>query len=308
MGGMRRELVVGVCLALIIGGCTKPPPALTSAPTSGPSRIGVVTSIYPLADWVRQIGGDHVDVHPLLKPGSNPHTYEPTPDESILMAQAKVLFCVGLSLEEWVRDIGAAAGSSGPRIVYLSDALRPSEVVAGDPHVWVDPALAAEMVARLTSTLADVDPPHAADYQREGDAYAAKLRKLSDWAVAQLLAVPMKQAVIYHPAFGYLFRRCGIEVLGTIEVSEGREASPSELAGLVATMQRTHSRVIFVEPQFSPKLGQVLANEVGAHLVVVDDIGDPADPQRDTYIHLMEYNIGQIVAALGGKAGPPPNL
>jgi zinc transport system substrate-binding protein len=164
------------------------------------------------------------------------------------------------------------------------------------------------MVGGMADVLAEVDPPHAADYKRGGHAYAARLRKLSDWCVARLSSLPVKKVVVYHPAFGYLFRKCGLQVLGALETSPGREASTSELVDIVRKMKQENSQVIFVEPQFSFKLAQVLADETGARLVTLDDIGDPADPRRDTYVHLMEYNVAQVVAALGGKTGPPPDL
>lgn len=297
----RLPLLVSVLLAIAtgVGGCArrehqepKRPPATEPAK--------VVVTIYPLADWAREVGGEHVDVATLLRPGANPHTYEPSPRDSLLIAQSRLLFSIGLGLEDWIDDLALAAGPKGPRVVKLGETLPQEKLLAGDPHVWLDPDLAAAMVEKMAVAMGEADPAHAAEYADRAKRYGARLRALAEKCAQRLAGLPVRKAVVHHPAFGYLFRRCGIELAGAVEESPGKEPSSVHLAALVETMRREGLRVIFVEPRASGKPAEVVAREVGARLVMLDDLGDPGDPKRATYISLIEYNVERIAAALGG--------
>lgn len=254
----------------------------------------IAASIYPLADWVREVGGPYVEVATLLKPGTNPHTYEPTPDDGMLVADARGLVYVGLGLEEWIQKLAQAAGKGPEQMLQLGRTVSPAELIQDDPHVWLDPVLAAEMVKHLAQWLAELDPSHAWHYRAAGDGYAGRLRSLLDECRQALAGVKMKRVVTYHRAFSYLFRRCGVELVGAVEQQHGREPSSAHVAALIRRMQSEGISVVFSQPQFSDKAARVIARELGGRVVVLDPLGDPADPQRDTYIDLMRFNINQI--------------
>lgn len=303
---LRAVLAAALVLVAVVAGVTgcsrQGAEGTMAARVSRANGLGIVATIYPLGDWAREIGAPYVDVRVLLKPGSDPHTYEPTPQDSILISQSKLLFSVGLGLDDWVNGLAQAAGAQAPRVVKLGDALPADKVVRGDPHVWLEPDLAVFMVQKMAAAMMEADPQHAAYFRGTSQRYVARLRALDRQAIARLSKLPVKAVVIDHPAFGYLFRRCGIRVLGVIEESPGKEPTSDQLAELVNKMRAAGDKTIFVEPQFSSKPAQVLAREVGGRLVTLDPLGDPLDPDRSTYIRLIKYNVGQIVKALGGPA------
>ena len=237
----------------------------------------------------------------LLKPGSSPHTYEPTPQDSLLVASCRLVFSIGLGLDDWVDALAKAAGPQGPEVIKLGEKLPQDELIAGDPHVWLDPLLAAEMVRHLTTALAAADPPHAADYQRRCDTYCEQLKALAQECEQIGHQLGGQAVVTYHRAFAYLFRRCGLKLLDVIEPQPGKSATTSHLAALAQAMREAGVKVVFAEPQFSRKAADVLAEEVGAQVVLLDPLGDPDDPQRDTYVELIRYNLRQIRHALGGR-------
>ena len=296
----RQVVCVLVILMVGAGGCAQrqqpqhPPPAA--------KQLRVVATIYPLADWARQVGGEYVNVATLLRPGSNPHTYEPSPQDGLLVAQCQLLFSVGLGLEDWIDELAIAAGSGSQRLVKLGEALPKEKLLAGDPHVWLDPDLAAIMVEKMGTAMGEADPAHAAEYASRASGYAASLRALASKCAERLAGLAVRKAVVHHAAFRYLFRRCGIELVGAIEESPGKEPSSAHLAALVDVMRREGLKVIFVEPRTSAKPAEVVAREVGARLVVLDDLGDPADPKRATYTSLIEYNVERIAQALGSAS------
>ncbi len=239
----------------------------------------------------------------LLKPGSSPHTYEPTPQDSLLVASCRLVFSVGLGLDDWVDAVVKAAGPHGPKVVKLGDALPQDELIAGDPHVWLDPAMAAEMVQHLAKALAAADPSHASDYAARAADYTATLEDLARECEELGEKFRGRKVVTYHRAFAYLFRRCGLQLLGVIEPQPGKSATTSHLAELAENMRATGVRVVFAEPQFSRKTADALARETAARVVLLDPLGDPDDPQRDTYVDLIRYNLRQIASALSAAAG-----
>ncbi|MBC7287646.1 MAG: zinc ABC transporter substrate-binding protein [Armatimonadetes bacterium] len=285
---------------LFLPGCDRsrvPPPA----PAGG--ALNVAATIPPVADWVRQVGGPHVDVFCLLKPGSSPHLYEPSPADSLRVAQCRLVFCIGLGLDQWIDDLVRAGGSSAPQIVKLGEELPKNVLISGDPHVWLDPDLAAKMVASLAAKLSDADPAHGPEYRRRCSQYLAELADLSARCDELSRLLRGRKAVTFHRAFAYLLRRCGVELLGVVQPQPGESSTTGHLAELAAQMRRSGVSVIFTEPQFSDKPARALAAEIGAGLVPLDPLGDPTDADRGSYIKLMLFNLRQIRDNLLHKTG-----
>lgn len=267
-------------------------------------RMKVVATIYPLYDWVKQIGGDAVDATVLLKPGESPHTFEPTPSTAMAASQARVVVAVGLGLDGWI----ARVAGDPSRVVKLGetpglDLIRDQEGV--NPHVWMDPQQAALMVGALEKALAAADPQHADLYRARTRAYQAELRRLSEAIVAKTKPYRGRSVITFHAAFTYLLQRCGMRLAGTIEPFPGKEPSAAYLQALTATARRLGQRVIFAEPQLSPKAARVIANEIHGKVALLDDLGNPNDPKRATYTALVGYDVGEIVRAVAAepKAG-----
>jgi ABC-type Zn uptake system ZnuABC Zn-binding protein ZnuA len=97
--------------------------------------------------------------------------------------------------------------------------------------------------------------------------------------------------VTFHPAWNYFSKRYGLKVAGVIEESPGRESSPKHIAKIVSEIKRINSRIVFAEPQFNPKIAEVIAKEAGAKVLFLDPIGGADVKGRDTYIGLMRYNL-----------------
>lgn len=304
----RRTFPVLFLVVLVaLGGCltsTRPGRSASVVPSSGSAQsrpMLIVTTIYPLADWVHQIGGSHVIAQALLKPGSSPHTYEPTPQDSLLLARATGMVSIGLGLETWLQDLAQATGAEAPRLLELGATLDKSQLLKDDPHVWLDPILAARMVREVGRWLGTLDLAHAEEYSQAAEDYAAKIEELLREGKAAMQRVRVRQAVTSHAAFGYLFRRLGIEVIGVIEEQPGREPSSRHIADLLGTMKSVGLKSVFAEPQLSERAAEALAREVGGRVWVLDPIGDASDPQRNTYLGLMRFNIAQIVNALSAS-------
>jgi zinc transport system substrate-binding protein len=267
--------------------------ATLSAVAAAASRVLVAASIAPLADFVRQVGGDTVEVFTLVPPGASPHTYEIAPRQVVRVAQARVLVLSGVGLEYWATNLVAAAGNPALQVVDTSLGIRRLDA---NPHIWLDVRQAMVQVRRVSDALITVDPAHAAEYEANTARYLNQLERLDAEIAAEVARWQHHAFIAFHPAWVYFARRYGLEQAAVIEKSPGREPSPAEIAAIVQTARRIGARAIFAEPQFSPKAATTIAEESGARVVFLDPLGGSLHSQ--TYVDLMRYNVAQMASAL----------
>ena len=266
------------------------------------SRVVVVVSIAPLADFAHQVGGERVEVEMLVAPGMSPHTFEPTPRQLKALSQAALLVLNGVGLELWADDLVSAAQNQELRVVETADGVdimhagrNHGHGDAGNPHVWVDPICAIHQVEQIRDALIEVDPAGADVYHRNAQAYVGELRTLDDEIGRIVGTLSRKRFVAQHAVWSYFARRYGLVEASIIEASPGDEPSAKELSELVETMRKQRVTAIFVEPQLSQKAARVVAAETGADIVVLDPLGGP--PGRG-YLDTMRTNLEKMARAL----------
>lgn len=270
------------------------------------AEVRAVATIYPLADMVRQIGKDAVEVATLLPAGASPHTFEPAPDQVRTVAQAAVFVEVGAGLDSWADKLRAAR--SGPmKVVTLTAGLpllgathtHGGEVHGGDPHVWLDPVLVRDhFVPMITQALSDADPGHQAIFQQGAAEYQAALTQLDADLRTALASAANRNYVSFHSAWRYFGQRYGLHEVAVIEAFPGKETSAREIAEVVERARAAHVRIMLVEPQFSPRMAEQIAREIGARILLVDPLGGAQQPGREHYIDLMRYNLRVFAQAL----------
>jgi len=190
-----------------------------------PAKIDVVAANSILADWVKNVGRDRVEVHMLVGPNSDVHTFEPTPKDSIALNKAQVVINLGLGLEPWLKDLYKSSGSKAHRytvddgldLIHLvkTEGMFHDEV---DPHIWHDPTKAAKVVETIATALVNEDPGHAQDYWENARQYTLELTKLDDWIIKAVGKIPEKRRKIVtsHDTFAYFAKRYGFEVVGSV--------------------------------------------------------------------------------------------
>lgn len=285
-----------------------------SASKANAEKIHIVVSIYPLRDIVKQAGGEMVKVDFIVPPNASPHTFEPTPSDMKKINDAKIFVIIGSGLEFWAERAVRSAGRKNLKVVVLSKDMplinesheahahgkaeghHAGDVV--DPHIWLDPILAKEITTRITAALTDLDSAHKAYYEKRSMEFSKELTALDATIAATIQGFRTKEYVTFHAAWNYFSRRYGLRVAEVIEESPGKEASPKHLAGIVKHIKQSGSRVVFAEPQFNPKLAEVIAKEAGAQVLFLDPFGGPDIKGRDTYIGLMLYNLRTLEKAM----------
>lgn len=279
-------------LAAFAAGCGRPA-------GKGGGKMVVAASIAPLVDFSRQVGGDRVEVELLVPPGSNPHLYQVQPNQMALLSKASVLVLNGVSLEFWANNVIDAANNRKLIVVRTADGLpiiaHSEEGGEGNPHVWLDPIDAIYQVEKIREAFTKADPAHASEYAANAARYTGKLRKLDAEIRREVAQFKSKSFVAFHPTWVYFAKRYGLVEAAEIEQSPGKEPSPRDIAGAVKTARKLHAKAIFAEPQMSPKGAQVVAEEVGAKVLLLDAFGRPPDYD---YIETMRNNLRLMAEAL----------
>lgn len=262
-------------------------PAISTHAGADPVRVHV--SIKPLQFLVEQVGGGRVDVGVVVAAGQSPETYEPTPRQISALAKADVFFGVGMPLEAvWRRQL-RQAGSEAPEWVDLADGLPggPGSRQTGDvdshargeahhhhdgtdPHTWLSPANARDMVSRITDALAAVDPANVGLFRRQAADLHARLDSL-DREIAEMLEESQVDTfLVYHPAWGHFARAYGLEQI-SIE-SEGKEPGPRGLVDVIRTAEEKQIKTLFIDPTHNDRLARTVADAIGARLEMLDPL------------------------------------
>jgi len=331
-GNMRRYLIwphVIIVLGLfLVLGCGAPQtpaaghgpaqvdvlPALSAVALAPGERLRVVATTSIVGDVVQNVGGEHIDLTVLLPPGTDPHTFDPTPRDVAAVADAHVVFVNGAGLEVFLEKLLQGAG--GARVVPVSYGVElrrfehGHEEEAGDehageydPHTWFDPNNVIVWVRNVEWALNTLDPANVAGYQGNAAAYEAELQVLDAWIREQVAQVPPANRCLVtdHESFSYFTQRYGFEQVGAVFPGYSTLAQPSamDLADLEAAIRTQGVRAVFVGKTVNPALAEQVAQDTGVQLVFLytGSLGEPGDP-ADTYLAMMHYDVSAIVEAL----------
>ncbi|MBU4302609.1 MAG: metal ABC transporter substrate-binding protein [Actinomycetia bacterium] len=169
-----------------------------------------------------------------------------------------------------------------------------------DPHVWLDPNLAACEVEAIRDGFIKADPDNEEEYKENAQEYIEELKELDEYVKGETSSFTEKKFVSFHPAFRYFARRYGLEQVGVVEELPGKEPSAGEIAELIDGIKREGVKVMFTEPQFNPQAAEAIAAEAGAEVVLklLDPLGNPDDPETCTYVKLIKRNTGVMAEAM----------
>ncbi len=308
-----------VAALIFVGGCAPSERKSADVPTAEADSanqqssknvpIRVVATYSILGDWVRNIGGNEIELTVLVGAEGDAHTYEPTPRDSIALAEADILFENGLGFEVWLDPLFLASNSSARRVV-VTEAIKPRELVVSesrteiDPHVWHLPSNAIMMVEAITAALEKADPARAGMYRERRTSYVEQLEELDVWIVQQAESLPAerRKLVTTHDTFGYLADRYNFEVLSVLGSvsSESTDPSAGQVAAIIDRIRSLRIPAIFAENILNPKLTLRIAEEAGVKIVptlYTDALGPAGSPGQD-YLGLMRFNVTTMVEAL----------
>ena len=293
--------IASIVSSLLLSACSSAPSAY-----SGPLNVVATTQI--IGDVVNAIGGDSIQLVTLIPPDSDPHAFEPTPQDASRLSAAAVIFSNGFNLEEGLTTLLQA---NGDRVTQVSDGVPPIEFAGSteepaggnDPHAWMNPQNVKIWVDNIASSLGKADPANATAYSANAAAYKAKLDELDSWARGQIGELPVAQRVLVtdHEAFGYFADHYGFQIVGALIPSYSTLSEPSagELADLETAIRQYDVQAVFVGSSMNPALGEQVAADTGIQMVVLyTEALSPADGPAATYLDLIRYDVLAIVGAL----------
>lgn len=301
----RCLLALGV---ITVAGVPATLPAVAAEP------IPVVASFSILADFVRQVGGERVDVTSLVGPDGDAHVFTPSPADASRVGSARVVFVNGLGLEGWIERLVQASGTKAT-VVVASAGVKPIKGEepdrskndshghgSFDPHAWQDVANAQRYVANIRDGLIAADPPGQSLYEANAARYLAELDRLEAEVKVAIGRIPAsrRRIITTHDAFGYFAAAYGMEFLAPQGVSTDTEATAKDVAKIIRQIKAQKIPAVFLENVSDPRLIGRIAKESGAKVggrVFSDALSGPDGPAA-TYLDMMRNNLRAFSEAL----------
>ncbi len=290
-------------------------------------KLDVVASFYPMQYLAEQIGGGHVAVETLTKPGVEPHDLELKPKQIGELGEADVIVYLK-GVQPAVDEAIAQAGVKNTVDATTLTKLEAHGTGAGhdhghgeeghehageeghdhgseagtDPHVWLDPVKYAEVAKGVGSAFEKADPDHAADYRKNTDALVKKLGDLNTEFETGLKNTATRTFITTHSAFGYLAERYHLEQEGIAGVDPESEPSPARMKELQEIAAKDKVSTVFFETLASDRTAKTLAGDTGLKTDVLDPLEGITDKSRGSdYIEVMRSNLTALKKALGAK-------
>ncbi|HOV90728.1 MAG TPA: zinc ABC transporter substrate-binding protein [Syntrophorhabdaceae bacterium] len=304
-------------LGIYFSGCGK------TEQKSQTHRIKIITTLFPLYDFTKNLAKDRADVTLILPPGVEPHSFEPRAGDILKINSAHMLIYTGKFMEPWVEDIIKGIDNKGLLIVDSSIGIKllthkfhthqhqkehghvkyKKQVdMDADPHIWLDLANAQLMVDNILAGLVKKDPVNRDFYEKNAQEYKTKLMEL-DKRFSTNLASCKKRIIVHggHFAFGYLARRYNLQYISAYKGSPDAEPTLRHVAHMKKIIKDNDIKYIFFEELIMPRLAEVLAKETGAEILMLHGCHNIARDEMNrgvTFISLMEKNLENLSKGL----------
>lgn len=269
-----------LAFCLILTGCDR-----NQTATNTTDKLQIMVSIAPQKYFVERIGDDYVTVNLMVPPGSEPHTFEPKPEQLKAISRASAYMRIGIDFEDaWMGKIAAANPkmsivdtTQGIERIPMQISEEEGETAKHgeggenlDPHIWLSPQLVKIQAKTIYEALSKLDVKHQEAYRKNLELFLADIDRLDAGIRKSLQGIKNRKIIVFHPSWGYFARDYQLEQI-PIEVG-GQEPSAAELGALVSKMKQEKIKIIFAEPQFSQQTADTIAKEIGGEVLLVDPL------------------------------------
>lgn len=290
--------------------------ALFSARPAAAERLQVVSTVAPITNIVKNIGGDRILLDGLVPEGTDSHTFEPAPSDVKTIVRGDLFFMNGLHLEIPSEKLIQANMKPSARIVKLGDNTVsrrewifdfsfPEEEGSPNPHLWLNVAYAMKYAELVREALVQADPDNAQFYKGNAKAYLARLDRLDQAIKKTFSTIPKenRKLVTYHDSWAYFCPRYGCTVIGAIQPSSFADPPPREVARIIDQLRAEKVPAVFGSEVFPSKILKQIGREAGVKFISTlrdDDLPGPVDAKEHTYIGMMVENVETMAKVLGG--------
>lgn len=284
-----------------------------NAPALAQEKLKAVATFSILADFVKNVGGDKVEVISLVAPNADAHVYSPSPADAKKLADAHIVFTNGLGFEGWIARLVKSSATKAA-VVVATKGIKPLKAGgghahghghshdAGDPHAWQSVANAKIYVANIRDALSARDPGNKAAYDANAAAYLGRLDALEREVRETIARIPAerRRIITTHDAFGYFRAAYGLDFVAPQGVSTDSEASAKDVARIITQIKKQKIPAVFLENVSEPRLLKRIADETGAKLggTLYSDALTDEKGEAPTYIDMIRHNIRTLSAAL----------
>ncbi|WP_409346421.1 metal ABC transporter substrate-binding protein [Paenibacillus sp. MBLB4367] len=308
------------CFVMVSAGCGS-----SSQADLVEGKTNVITSFYPLYDFSKKIGGEHVNVINLVPAGVEPHDWTPKSKDVSRTTKAELFVYQGAGFEGWVDDFIGSLKDSKLRIVEAS---KGATLIEGnpeheegkedkghdhgksedghpdskyDPHAWLSPKNAKKMAENIKNGLVEADPAHKAEFENNYKQFAEKLDQLDQRYRDAISKTQRKEIVVSHQAFGYLAHDYGLTQKAIMGLAPDAEPTARDLKEINDFVKKNQVKAIFFEELVSDKLAKTLAKDAGIETLVLNPLEGLTKEQEkagEDYISIMDANLQNLLKAL----------
>ena len=283
--------------------------AALATPSFAQEKLKVVATFSILSDFVRNVGGDRVDVRSLVGPNGDAHVYQPVPGDAKTLADAKVVVVNGLGFEGWINRL-VKASATRAALVTATTGVKPRKTEddhghahgEADPHAWQSVTNAKIYVANIRDGLVAADPAGKGTYEANANTYLAKLDALDAEVKAAVAKIPAERRKIIttHDAFGHFAAAYGVSFIAPLGVSTESEVSARDVAKIITQIRKQKIPAVFLENVTDDRLLKRIGAESGARIggTLYSDALTDEKGSAPTYLDMMRHNVKQLAEAL----------
>ncbi len=281
---------------------------LPAWPSENPTRLKIVTSVFPLQEFAREIVGDRGEVELLLPPGAGVHTWQPRASDILRLSSADLFIYIGAGLEPWITDLLRSLSSPGLRVQAMADSLPLQEHKEGaekeehDPHIWLDFGLDMIIADRLAAVFSEIEPDNASVFLENAERLKARIQRLDDAYARTLERCPGRTLLVGgHAAFGYLAKRYNLRQISVFGLSPDADATPSRLIAAIESGKRDNIRAVFMEANTSSRMAEVVARELRIEVLLLHPGANLSRKEWEsgrTFFDIMEENLTNLKKGL----------
>jgi zinc transport system substrate-binding protein len=270
------------------------------------NKIKIVTSFYPLYFFTSEIAGNKAIVSNITPAGAEPHEYEPTARDIANIENSNILILNGGGLETWSKNIITNLKQDKTTSITTGEGLTTKQFMEKgktitDPHIWLSPVLAKQMIDKIENGLSKVDPNNSSYYQSNTQNLKAKLDILDGEFKQGLTTCKSKDIITSHSAFAYLAQEYNLKQVSIAGLSPEEEPSSKQMAEISKFAKDNNVKYIFFESLISPKLSETIAKEIGAQTLVLNPIEGLTEDEINNgkdYFSEMRSNLVNLKIAL----------
>ena len=274
------------------------------------NKLVVVTTLFPVYDFARAIGGDRASVSTIIPPGVEPHSFEPAPSDMLKVAKAGVFAYSGNVMEPWATSLISASGNKNLIIADASQGIKliganagDTDAVSGlDPHFWLDLGNAETMVINIVAAFGKADPANAAYYNSNAAALEEQLSAMdADFSAALKTCASREIIQGGHITFAYFAKRYGLAYVAAEGFSPDAEPSPAKIAAIVDDIKKLNAKYIFYEELVDPRVARTIGAESGAQLLLLNaahNISRDELAAGVTFVDIMREDLANLKIGL----------